>query len=86
MTALFILFSAFAISIPVILESRRTGGDHILKQVGVEIIESEPIRRLRERMRFIPAAALRFVAPVISFVALIAVLWVAMLVVRWVVF
>lgn len=75
MVLLFVLFSIFSVLIPVILEARRTQGDHIVKQVGAEVVGSEMVRRLGDRIAFIPQAALGVVAFGVSTTALIAILW-----------
>jgi hypothetical protein len=82
MALLFILFSTFSILIPVILEARRTQGDHIVKQVGAEVVGSEMVRRLSERIAFIPQAGVRVVAFGGSAVALVAILWIIVKVVQ----
>ncbi len=82
MTLLFVLFSAFAITIPVVLESRRTRGDHILKQVGKEVMESKPVRGLSDRLTFLPQAGVAVVASATSVAVLVAILWVILWAVR----
>lgn len=76
MALLFVLFSAFSILIPVILESRRTQGDNIVKQLGVEVIGSEMVRRVSGRIAFLPEAAVGVLAFGGSTVAFVAILWV----------
>ena len=83
MTLLFALFSAFSILIPVILESRRTQGDHIVKQVGVEVMESKMVRQLSGRIAFLPQAAGGGIAFGGSVFILVAILWVIMKLVRF---
>jgi hypothetical protein len=75
MVGLFILFTIFAVSIPVILEIRRTGGDNILKQAGMEVLESEPIKKLRQRIGLFPTTFGRIVAWIISLMLLLVCLW-----------
>jgi len=85
MALLFVLFSTFSILIPVILEARRTQGDHIVKQVGAEVVGSEMVRRLSERIAFIPQAGVGVVAFGGSALALVAILWIIVKVV-WLLF
>ena len=76
MALLFVLFSAFSILIPVLLEARRTQGDHIVKQVGTEVVESAMVRRLSEQIAFVPRAAVGVVAFGGSTAGLLAILWI----------
>ena len=76
MVLLFVFFSMFSILIPVILEARRTQGDHIVKQVLAEVVGSEMVRRLSERIAFIPQAGVGVVAFGGSTAALVAILWI----------
>lgn len=73
MVVLFVLFAIFSVSVPVILEARRTGGDNILRQAGIELLETDSVRQLQRMIRAVPAT-LRTVAASVVVLAIVALL------------